>query len=232
MFIQTTSKSYQPKTNVFSTFRNEPRIRNYYSCSTRTYRYHNVEKPDNNVKIASAAGGLLGAFLPLMYFARKQKVNPFKVHMGIKEMMGISSGAIVLGTASGIATDKKRNVRPKVKEGIFQFLNATIPLLTIPPITEYMQNSPKLNNIPCRILGTAAGLFGGMVVAADLANRINDPKDIEPDRKLNYKDALANIDDALGALVLTKFPFINKLPIEPILPLVYAWCGYRAGQNN
>lgn len=231
MFIQTTRNSYQPKTDVFSTFHSEPRIRNYYT--TRTYRYHNVEKSNNNVKAASAVGGLMGAFLPLLYFAKKQKIrNPFKMHYGIKEMIGVSSGAIALGTTAGVVSDSKKNARPKIKEGIFQFLNATIPLLTIPPISEFMQNSPKLNNIPCRIMGTAAGLFGGMVVAADIANRIVDPKDVEPDRKLNYKDALANIDDALGALVLTKFPFINKLPVEPVLPFIYAWCGYRAGQNN
>ena len=46
MFIQTTRNSYQPKTDVFSTFHSEPRIRNYYT--TRTYRYHNVEKSNNN----------------------------------------------------------------------------------------------------------------------------------------------------------------------------------------
>lgn len=230
MYIQTTNYSYKPKTDVFSTFKNEPNIRN---CTVpRTYRYHNVEKAENKVKLTAAAGALAGALVPVILFARKQNKNILKMEYGVKEMLGVSTGAITGGTVAGIIADKKKNAKHKVKEGIFQFLNASVPLFTIPPITEFIKNSPKLNNIPCHILGTAAGLFCGMVVAADLANRIIDPKDKEPDRKLNYKDALANVDDALGALVLAKFPLIHKLPVEPILPLVYAWCGYRAGQNN
>lgn len=231
MYIQTINNSYKPKTDVFSSFKNEPKIRNCYTTQ-RTYRYHNSEKAENKVKLASAAGALLGAGIPVLIASRRQRLNIFKIHYGIKEMLAVSMGAIFGGTAAGILADEKKNLKPKVKEGVFQFLNASIPLLTIPPITEFMKNTPKLNNIPCKVVGTAAGLFGGMVIAADLANRINDPKDVEPDRKLNYKDALANIDDALGALVVAKFPLIDKLPIEPLLPVVYAWCGYRAGQNN
>ena len=230
MYIQTINNSYKPKTNAFSAFKNEPRIRN--GNSTRTYRYHNTNKSENKVKIASWLGGILGATIPVLTFTKKQNKNIFKLHYGMKEMLLTSSSAIAAGTISGILADKKQNSRPKIKEGIFQMLNATVPLLTIPPIIDFMKNSPKLNNTPCKLLGTVSGLFAGMVVAADLSNRINDPKDIEPDRKLNYKDSLANLDDAIGALVLVKVPFINKLPIEPALPAIYAWCGYRAGQSN
>ena len=230
MYIQSTNYAYKPKTNVFSSFKNEPQIRKGYT--SRTYRYHNFEKAENKVKTAAAIGGIVGALVPTLIFAKKQQKNIFKIHYGIQEMLGVSAGAIFGGTVAGIIADKKQNKRPKIKEGVFQFLNASIPLMTIPPISEFMKNSPKLNNIPCKVLGIASGLFAGMVVAADLANRINDPKDVEPDRKLNYKDALANIDDAVGALVLAKLPLVNKLPIEPVLPAIYAWCGYRAGQNN
>lgn len=230
MIIQTTNYAYQPKTNVFSAFKNEPQIRN--GSSSRTYRYHNIKKSENKVKAASALGGIIGALVPVLIFAKKQNKNILKLDYKLKEMLSVSVGAIFGGTAAGIVADKKKNARPKIKEGIFQLLNASIPLLTIPPITEFMKNSPKLNNIPCKVAGVTAGLFAGMVVAADLANRINDPKDVEPDRKLNYKDALANLDDVMGALVLAKLPLIDKLPIEPLLPAIYAWCGYRAGQNN
>ena len=230
MYIQTISNSYQPKTDVFNTFKNEPKIRNGYR--TRTYRNHNYEKAENKVKLSAAIGGILGALIPAMIFAKKQNTNIFKLEYGIKEMLTVSSGGILGGTVAGIIENKKQHTKHKVKEGVFQFLNATVPLATIPLINNFVENSPKLNNIPCKIAGTAAGLLGGMVIAADLSNRIIDPKDKEPDRKLNYKDAMANIDDALGALVLAKLPLVNHLPIETALPAIYAWCGYRAGQNN
>ena len=119
MYIQTTNYSYKPKTDVFSTFKNEPKIRN--CVVPRTYRYHNVEKAENKVKFAAAAGAIAGALVPAILFARKQKTNLFKIEYGMKEMLGVSSGAIVGGTAAGIIADKKKNVKHKVKEGIFQF---------------------------------------------------------------------------------------------------------------
>ena len=61
---------------------------------------------------------------------------------------------------------------------------------------------------------------------------ITAPKDKYPDRKLSAKDALANIDDGIGALALAKFPIIEKLNIGRFLPIIYTACGYRAGQSN
>ena len=78
----------------------------------------------------------------------------------------------------------------------------------------------------------AVGLLVGMYGSAALSNIICDPKDIHPDRKLNVKDALANMDDALGILVLAKFPLVNKLKINYVLPFIFAACGYRAGKSN
>ena len=68
--------------------------------------------------------------------------------------------------------------------------------------------------------------------SAALANIITDPKDKYPDRKLTPKDALANIDDGIGALALAKLPIAEKLNITGFLPAVYLACGYRAGQSN
>ena len=59
-----------------------------------------------------------------------------------------------------------------------------------------------------------------------------DPKDLEPDRKITLKDSIANVDDLIGALVLAKVPIINKLKFERILPVIYSYCGYRAGESN
>ena len=40
------------------------------------------------------------------------------------------------------------------------------------------------------------------------------------------------MDDALGALVVAKIPVVDKLHLEKIMPAIFAWCGYRAGESN
>ena len=47
-----------------------------------------------------------------------------------------------------------------------------------------------------------------------------------------FKEDLANIDDLIGVLVLAKFPIVEKLHIDKLLPAIYAFCGYRAGKSN
>lgn len=69
-----------------------------------------------------------------------------------------------------------------------------------------------------------------MFGAAQVSNLIFDPKDKEPDRKLTFKDCIVNADDVLGALVLAKFSFIEKLHLDKLLPIIYAYCGIRAGK--
>ena len=57
-------------------------------------------------------------------------------------------------------------------------------------------------------------LAAGMFFGAKASNIITDPKDLYPDRRLNMKDAIANMDDVVGGLILAKFPLIDKLHIE------------------
>ena len=123
------------------------------------------------------------------------------------------------------------NKKEKMDEGVFQFMNATVPLLFVHTVTKFLENSKSLkDNKIARIVGIAASLLVGMKGAAVLSNFINDPNDKVPDRKLTMKDAVANIDDALGALAIAKVPFADK--VEKIIPLIFVWCGYRAGQSN
>lgn len=59
-----------------------------------------------------------------------------------------------------------------------------------------------------------AGIFASMHCAAKLANFINDPHNKVPDRKLGMLDAVVNIDEVAGALVLAGFPIVKTLKIE------------------
>ena len=130
-----------------------------------------------------------------------------------------------------LTTDKKTN-KNKLKEGIFQFLNASVPAWVVGGGLKLCEASKNFNNIPGKIMAMAGGLLIGMYGAASLSNLICDPYDKVPDRKLTLLDCIANVDDALGVLVLAKFPCADKLHLERTLPFVYSYCGYRAGKSN
>jgi hypothetical protein len=148
------------------------------------------------------------------------------------DMVGMSGGSIAGGVALGLVGERKEVKTNRLREGFFQFMNAAIPTWIVGGVLSLCKHSQKHNNIRNKILSTIGGLLVGMYGSAALANVITDPKDKHPDRKLTYKDALANIDDAIGVFVLAKFPFADKLKLERLLPVIYTMCGYRAGKSN
>ena len=198
----------------------------------KTYRNHRKEKPDASTKIKVAAGTLAGTLIPMTFIAKKQNVRLFNIKYGIKEVLLTSAGGIAGGILAGLAADKKEHRKQKLNEGVFQFMNSTVPPLTVVPILALCEKVKTLNNAPSKITGSLIGLLGGMQIAAALTNKINDPYDKVPDRKLTLKDSVANLDDAIGVLVLAKVPGTDKIPIEKTLPAIYSWCGYRAGLSN
>ena len=131
---------------------------------------------------------------------------------------------------TGIAVDKKTNRKQKINEGVFQFMNATVPTMLVGGAMELIKDNEKYKNSKSvKVAGIVTGLIAGMPF---ISNIINDPKDKEPDRKLTLKDSIINMDDALGALVVAKIPVVDKLHLEKIMPAIFAWCGYRAGESN
>ena len=111
-------------------------------------------------------------------------------------------------------------------------LNIAFPAMLVENGIKFISKRPSLNNTPVKLGVIAGGIATGMAAASVVANRFNDPNEVEPDRKLTAKDAIANIDDAMGALVLAKIPLASKLHFHRIVPAIFAWCGVRAGQSN
>ena len=112
-------------------------------------------------------------------------------------------------------------------------MNATVPTMLVGGAMELIKDNEKYKNSkPVKVAAIVTGLIAGMPLAAFISNIINDPKDKEPDRKLTLKDSIINMDDALGALVVAKIPVVDKLHLEKIMPAIFAWCGYRAGESN
>ena len=234
--MKVTTETQHIKSNVFNSFMKT--INSPSSAGIRSLRYKNSEKVETSAKIAVSAGSIIGAMLPVLLFAKMQNKNFKKfgdilnIEYGLTEMLGVSAGSILGAVGAGFAADKKGNKKKKISEGVFQFLNTGVPSIMGWAMLKICENIKTLNNIPAKIAASVAGLALGMPLAAKLSNKINDPKDLVPDRKVTAKDAFANIDDAFGILILAKFPIAQKLHLNKVLPAIFAWCGYRAGQSN
>lgn len=228
------SVNKQPKHNVFNAFQAHMPEKNIYS-TLRYKRTRRIEEPDKKTKIAVAAGSIAATLVPLIYFAKKHNglkkiTDLLNIEYGIKEVIALSSASIIGGVAAGIAADKKADKKRKVNEGVFQFMNATVPTLLVGGAMKLLEDNVKYKESkPVKIAAIVTSLIAGMPLAAFISNIINDPKDKEPDRKLTLKDSFVNMDDALGALCVAKVPVFG---LDKLLPVVFAWCGYRAGQSN
>lgn len=198
------------------------------------YRVRTYNREISNAdKTKAFLGSAIGTALPLLLMIKKQKIkNPLKLKYGMWDMVGVSASSIAGGVSFGLINEKKSVQKNRLKEGFFQFLNAAIPTWVVGGAISLCENSEKYNTKSFKFLSVIGGLLVGMYGSAALANLITDPKDKYPDRKLTPKDALANIDDGIGALALAKIPMLDKLNISGILPLIYTACGYRAGKSN
>ncbi len=237
MITAVTNNSNRPF--VFKSFQDVAKHKSVLS-SIQSKRHKVSDEPDNPTKAKIAVGSIVGTAVPLVLFAKQQKLDLkklsslFNVKYGLKEMIGVSAGSIAGGGLAGIAFDKKNTAKEKIDECTFQFLNSVIPPAIIAgalKIAEQKAGKAKDNKL-LKIGILTVGILAGMQVAVRAANLINDPKDKVPDRKLSMLDAIVNVDDAIGALVLADFPCIKNLHIDKLLPVIYAWCGYRAGETN
>ncbi len=222
------------KTISINTFNSQNFVADYSNKPVTKHRVRTYSREISKAdKTKAFIGTTVGTIVPMLIMMKKQGVkNPLKLKYGMWEMIGVSAASIAGGVGAGMIAESKSVQKNRLKEGLFQFMNASIPTWIVGGVISLCENSEKYNNKKSKILSVIGGLLVGMYGAAALSNVITDPKDKYPDRKLTFKDALANIDDGLGALAIAKFPIIEKLNIGRFLPIIYAACGYRAGQSN
>ena len=215
--------------NIFTSYKPS-----YYYNTAAKYRTRAYNREiSNSDKTKALIGSTVGTAIPLMLMMKKQNIkNPLKLKYGMWDMVATATGAIIGGVGVGLIGEEKDIQKNRLKEGLFQFLNAAIPTWVVGGAISLCENSQKFNTKTFKILSVIGGLMVGMQGSAALSNIITDPKDKYPDRKLSVKDALANIDDGIGALALAKIPLVDKLNVSLLLPLVYISCGYRAGKSN
>lgn len=207
----------------------------------RTFRYHNRVKSDSYTQTKAFLGASVGALSAIAVIAKMQRVRPWKLDYKLPEFIGLATTSIVGGVIGGSIGATEEDKKEKRNEGLFQFLNSSIPALLVSGGLYLAQKSMKYNNTAVKAAVSFIGILMGMQLASNITNKVIDPNNKVPDRKLGFKDALANMDDALGVVVMMKPKkapnvkpnFLEKYNIlENVLPVVMAWCGYRAGQTN
>lgn len=204
-----------------------------FSSRQKNFFYIPKAKPLKKYEKAEIiTGAAAGTLLPIVILAKKQKLPLLKLKYSEKEMFILSTGSITGWIAGGILADKGQNAKKKIKEGIFQFFNAVIPTLMIKPILKICEKIKLLNNCKTKAAMLLGGIFSGMLIGAEVSNKVNGNYTPEKKRNVKFIDSIANIDVIAGALIIAKMPFINKLGIEKMLPLPYIWTGYQSGKTR
>lgn len=204
-----------------------------FAPKQNTTTFDNINVSNNNTKLKAAIGATIGTLIPLGLIMKNKNIkNPLKLEYGLKDMMLLSATSIAGGTLGGMIGENKKSKINKFKEGAFQFLNAALPTLGVAGGLKLCAKQKNLDRVPCKMLSVAIGIITGMFGALKLSNFIFDPKDKQPDRKLSPKDCLASADEAVGALALAKLPLVQTIQLDKALPLIYGYCGYRAGKTG
>jgi len=199
---------------------------------TADYQRVKSKEASRKTKVAAAAGAAAGAGVAVALLARKQKNGLLNVAYSLKEMLAVASCAISGGVLGGVLTSGRNKHERKLDEGIFQYSMVALPGLAVSSATTFCESVRPLNNAPVKIGATILSMALGWKVAVDVANFVSDIDNNEPDRKLKFKDAIASVDDLIGIMVLAKMKAVKKFKLERLLPVVYAYCGYKAGTTN
>ena len=88
---------------------------------------------------------------PLWILLKSQKTkNPLNLDYKLKDILVLSTSSIAGGTLFGMHKQHKHTKKTKLKEGVFQILNATLPALGVSGMLKLCEKQ-KINNTPCKI---------------------------------------------------------------------------------
>lgn len=142
----------------------------------------------------------------------------------------ITAGLANIGGVIGGSIGKDKNqVKKKIKEAGFQIMNTSIPMIMVTGATVLCNNVKQLNKIPTKIISSFLAMTSGAVIATKLTN-IGKPE--EQKRKYTPKDSLANFDDIVATIKIGFRELAEKIPVDYILPCIYAYNGYRSGNKE
>ncbi len=162
----------------------------------------------------------------------KAFVKSFNIKYGFKEILGVATSGVLGGLVSGLWFDKKTQPKTKLKEAVFKESNILIPTTILAASLVFCKKAKFQGVIP-KIASIALAIGAGMPISAHFANTINNKiidKENPHKRKLKAKDYFVHVDDVLGAFVLARVPFVDKLHLDGFLSAIYAVNGTEVGR--
>ncbi|MBR1617034.1 hypothetical protein IJ670_02675 [bacterium] len=178
-------------------------------------------------------GSSLGAGLSYAYYANKYKGLSEKDIGALKtgfKMIVMCASSIIGGVALGSINKTGDEIKKKVKEGAFQMMNMAIPMTFVTLFHHFCEKIKSLNKTPIKILGSIAAMVSGAALATIITNATKDEN--QPKRKYTIKDATANFDDVVATIAIGFPEVAKKVPVNQIVPFIYAYNGARAGMKE
>lgn len=205
-----------------------PNFKSYshYKKNAEDLSNNNSPAKSRNYKaIVGSAAGVACALALCSRFPKKETTLD-----EVARMLAVAGAANVGGVLAGSIGATKESKERKWREAAFQMMNTTIPMLMVSSALEICKRVKQLNNTPMKIIGSIIGMVGGAMTAANINNAFKD--DDEPKRKYTIKDSIANFDDIIMTISLGFKKILDYVPVNKILPFIYAYCGARAGQKE
>ena len=153
------------------------------------------------------------------------------IDYGFKEMMTVGLTSILGGVTGGVLFDKETNPKKKIQEGINKAAVLAVPAGLVAAGLKAFEHT-KVKNPFASIASVVVGVGVGMPIANKISNTINKKvfgDDVFEKRNLKPTDYFVHVDDVVGAMVLSKVPFANKLHLDKVLGAIYAHQAYEAG---
>ena len=198
---------------------------NHYKNRSKDLSDNSPAQSRNYKAIIGSAAGVACALVLCSRFPKKETTFDEVIRM-----LATAGAANVGGVLAGSIGASKESKEKKWREAAFQMMNTTIPMLMVSSALEICKRTKQLNKTPAKIIGSIMGMTGGAMLATKLSNTLKD--DDEPKRKYTIKDSVANFDDIIMTISLGFKKILNYVPVDKILPFIYAYCGARAGQKE
>ncbi len=198
---------------------------------------HGVENKKNTLNIRpliGAAAGVAAATLitskmfhkPLFKKPENLKTTTFQ---DVTEMLTMAGLANIGGVIGGSIGKNKNSIKKKIHEAGFQIMNTSIPMLMVTAVIKTCESVKKLNKAPIKIIGSFAAMTSGAVIATLITNK-GKPK--QEKRRYTIKDSLANFDDIIATIKIGFKRITDIVPVDKILPFIYIYNGFRAGNKE
>ncbi len=209
------------------------------------FKTHQDATQDKTSALA-IVGAIVGTLIPAIIISKKQQpslkvgslknfIKFFDIEYGLKEIIPVGLGGVIGGLAGGLADKKEKNKLKKFEEATFQAMNLMIPTYLVTKSLEHCRNSKSLNKPLVKAATTIAGVLIGVNAAVVLSNMIDkkvfNKYECNPDRKFRPRDLVVHVDDIVEVLVISKSSIGEKLHLNKILPLIYAWNGQEVGDS-